>query len=95
MAAKWLQRDMTFSLVVWLLNLLNTVPATQKISLNSENDKKERKVYACRSAACIKERASHWLPPIENDKSHYFASARNERHPSRCEHARLLMGRLQ
>eukprot|EP00983_Pelagomonas_calceolata_P011614 374350-Pelagomonas_calceolata.AAC.1 len=27
--------------------------------------KKERKIYTCRSAACIKEGASHWLPPIE------------------------------
>eukprot|EP00983_Pelagomonas_calceolata_P096019 1158082-Pelagomonas_calceolata.AAC.9 len=28
-------------------------------------EKKERNIDACRSAACIKERASHRLPPIE------------------------------
>eukprot|EP00983_Pelagomonas_calceolata_P045780 1139871-Pelagomonas_calceolata.AAC.3 len=38
---------------------------SSKLGTQPLTSEKERKIYACRSAACIKERASHWLPPIE------------------------------
>eukprot|EP00983_Pelagomonas_calceolata_P134562 1162072-Pelagomonas_calceolata.AAC.5 len=62
----------TFSQTVRLIGLrLRTEEGTggreQRHVLLAHPKKLDRKgkIYACRSAACIKERASHWLPSIE------------------------------